>query len=108
MALPSYREGLPKTLIEASAGGRPVVTTDVPGCRDAILNNETGFLVPIKDASSLAESLKVLLTNRFLCENFGFNARNFAVSKFDINQVVKRHLEIYNSKLSDEKNTHVL
>ena len=55
--LPSYREGLPKSLVEAAACGRAVITTDVPGCRDAILPNKTGMLVPIKDAKALANAI---------------------------------------------------
>ena len=61
--LPSYREGLPKSLVEAAACGRAVVTTDVPGCRDAIEANETGLLVPIKNAKALAEAIKYLAKN---------------------------------------------
>ena len=59
--LPSYREGLPKSLAEAAACGRAVVTTNVPGCRDAIEPNKTGFLVPAKDAKALAEKLELLI-----------------------------------------------
>ena len=55
ICLPSYREGLPKSLIEAAAASRAVVTTDVPGCREAIIPNKTGLLVPVKDSQKLAD-----------------------------------------------------
>ena len=57
VVLPSYREGFPKILIEAAACGRPVVTTNVPGCRDAIINGSTGILVPAKNSKKLAEAI---------------------------------------------------
>ena len=68
IVLPSYREGLPKVLIEAASCGRPVITTDVPGCRDAIIEGKTGFLVPPKDSKKLAERIQFLLSNKNLLE----------------------------------------
>ena len=61
--MPSYREGFPKTLIEAAAASRAVVTTDVPGCRDAIIPNKTGLLVPVKNSLKLADALQQLIEN---------------------------------------------
>ncbi len=96
MAFPSwYREGLPKSVIEAEAIGRPVVTTDSVGCRDTIVEGKNGFLIPIKDSDALAAALKKLIDNPELRQEMGKNAREFAVSKFDINDVVKVHLEVY-------------
>lgn len=60
--LPSYREGTPRTVLEAMAMGRPVVTTDAPGCRGTVVDGKTGYLVPVKDSSVLAEKLSFLLT----------------------------------------------
>lgn len=95
VVLPSYREGMPKVLLEAQALGRPIVTTDVPGCREAIENNKTGFLVTVKDEQSLANAIEKLITNDDLCLEFGHNARLLAEQKFDIKQVVKTHMNIY-------------
>lgn len=96
MAFPSwYREGLPKSVIEAEAIGRPVVTTDSVGCRDTVIDGKNGFMVPIKDSDALAAALKKLIDNPELRQTMGNNAREFAVSKFDINDVVKVHLDIY-------------
>ena len=63
VVLPSYREGLPKVLVEASACGRAVVTTDVPGCRDAIQADVTGLLVPVRDSAALADAIPVSYTH---------------------------------------------
>ena len=64
--LPSYREGLPKSLLEAAACARPIVTTNVPGCREVVINNENGFLVPARDSGALARAMAVLIENRAL------------------------------------------
>lgn len=95
MVLPSYREGLPKSLIEAAACGRAVVTTDVPGCRDAIIENETGLLVPARSASSLADAIIKLVDDKPLRRTFAANGRRLAEKAFDINDVVDTHLFIY-------------
>ena len=98
MAFPSwYREGLPKSVIEAEAIGRPVVTTDSVGCRDTIIDGKNGYMIPIKNSEALAVALKKLIDNPELRQQMGKNAREFAVSKFDINDVVKVHLDVYNN-----------
>lgn len=100
LAFPSwYREGLPKSIIEAAAIGRPVVTTDSVGCRDAVIDGQTGFIVPVKDSDALASKLKVLFDDAPLRKRMGENARRFAEEKFSIEDVVKTHLKIY-SELS--------
>ena len=95
VVLPSYREGMPKVLLEAQALGRPIVTTDVPGCREAIKNGKTGFLAKVKDEQSLASTIEKLISNDELCLEFSRNARVLAEQKFDIEQVVKTHMNIY-------------
>jgi glycosyltransferase involved in cell wall biosynthesis len=95
IVLPSYREGLPKILIEAAACGRAVVTTDVPGCREAIEPNETGLLVDVRSASSLAKGILSLIDDRDLRYKFARNARKLAERAFDINDVILTHLTIY-------------
>lgn len=96
MAFPSwYREGLPKSVIEAEAIGRPVVTTDSVGCRDTVIDGKNGFMIPIKDSDALAAALKKLIDNPELRQTMGRNAREFAVNKFNINDVIKVHLDVY-------------
>ncbi len=93
--LPSYREGLPKVLIEAAASGRAVVTTDVPGCRDAVLAGTTGLLVPPRDAQALANAIRQLLDAPETMRQMGRAGRLFAEKTFDIQHVVKSHLALY-------------
>ncbi len=97
--LPSYREGLPKGLIEAAACGRCIVTTDVPGCRDAIIPEKTGVLVPVKDAAALAAALEALVKSPLKRQRMGRAGRNLAESVFAIENIVEKHLHIYNSLL---------
>lgn len=98
MAFPSwYREGLPKSVIEAEAIGRPVVTTDSVGCRDTVIDGKNGFIIPIKDSDALANALKKLIDNPELRQTMGKNAREFAANRFDIKDVVQIHLDLYNS-----------
>jgi glycosyltransferase involved in cell wall biosynthesis len=103
ITLPSYREGLPKVLIEAAACGRAVVTTDTPGCRDAIEPNVTGLLVPPRDAKALAEAINCLINDTRLRERMGKAGRSLAEREFGINKVVTAHLDIYN-ELAMKKN----
>lgn len=95
VVLPSYREGLPKVLIEAAACGRAVVTTDVPGCRDAIDPDVSGLLVPVRNASALAEAIQRLLENPELRREMGLAGRALAERAFAIESVVSKHLETY-------------
>jgi glycosyltransferase involved in cell wall biosynthesis len=96
MAFPSwYREGLPKSIIEAEAIGRPVITTDSVGCRDTVVDGKNGFIIPVRDAEALAAALKKLIDNPEMRQEMGHCAREFAVSKFDIKDVVKVHLDTY-------------
>ena len=97
VVLPSYREGLPRVLIEAAASGRAVVTTDVPGCRDAVVKDETGILVPARDAVALADAIQHLLEDTELCKRMGMAGRKLAESKFAIEKVISAHMEIYRS-----------
>jgi len=97
--LPSYREGLPKSLIEAAACGRAIVTTDVPGCRDAIIPGDTGLLVPVKNPEALADAIKSLIAQSMKRKEMGKKAREFAEKTFSIEHVVECHLSIYNELL---------
>jgi len=101
--LPSYREGLPKSLIEAAAIGRPVVTTDVPGCRDAIIADKTGLLVPVKNSLALAQAVERLALDAVLRQQLGANARQLAEERFDLVHVIRIHLELYESLAASPK-----
>lgn len=91
-----YGEGVPKVLLEASSCGRSVITTDHPGCRDAI-NSDTGILVPINNPQALAMSLKALIEDNSLRLKMGKKARELAEKNYSVHAVVKKHIEIYQS-----------
>jgi glycosyltransferase involved in cell wall biosynthesis len=93
--LPTYSEGLPKSLVEAAACGLPVVTTDIPGCRAVVSDGENGFLVPPRDARSLAAALRRLLVDPALRDRAGAAGRLRAVQEFSLARVVDAHLKVY-------------
>jgi glycosyltransferase involved in cell wall biosynthesis len=95
VVLPSYREGVPKVLIEAAMIGLPIVTTDVPGCREAVIDGETGLLVPVNDAIALAEGIKTLLDDKALRSRFAYAAREFAKKKFSLESVLDETERVY-------------
>ena len=95
VCLPSYREGLPKSLMEAAAASRAVITTDVPGCRDAIIPNKTGLLVPVKDPYKLADALQWLIEHPKERVAMGKEGRKLAEKQFCIEKIVQDHLTIY-------------
>ena len=97
--LPSYREGLPKVLCEAAACGRAVITTDVPGCRDAIQSDKTGLLVPVKDSLALTDACLELISNHKLRNSMGRAGRELALTRFGIETIVEAHLNLYKSLL---------
>lgn len=101
ICLPSYREGMPKSLIEAAAAGRAVVTTDAPGCRDAIIPNKTGLLVPTKNSKKLADALQWLIEHPQERVSMGVNARKFAEKEFSIDLIINQHIAIYQELLKN-------
>lgn len=100
VCLPSYREGLPKSLVEAAACGRAVVTTDVPGCRDAIEQDVTGLLVPVNNVEALADALQRLIESPTLRARMGCAGRALAEREFAIEKIVDAHLNIYQQLVS--------
>ena len=102
VCLPSYREGMPMVLQEAAAAGLPIVTTNVVGCRESIINNKTGFLVEPKNIDNLVEKLTLLIKNSFLRKKFGIEGRKFAIKNFDEKKIIKQNIEFYESLLKHE------
>ncbi len=100
VCLPSYREGMPKALMEAAAIGRAIVTTDVPGCRDAVANGQIGRLVPVKRASALAATLEEVLEDHLARHRLAEAAGRFALENFSDTSVLQKHLQLYDSLLS--------
>lgn len=92
--LPSYHEGMPRTVLEAMAMGRPILTTDVPGCRETVLSGKNGFLVPKSDAAALAERIIWFIENAEQWEQMGRTSRRIAEEKFDVHKVNVEMLRI--------------
>jgi glycosyltransferase involved in cell wall biosynthesis len=97
VCLPSYREGLPKTLIEAAACGRPIVASDVPGSREVVRPGENGLLVPPRDVSSLAEAMRTLIGNPDMRYRMGNRSRKIAEEEFSTSLIIPQTLSIYHS-----------
>ena len=95
VVLPSWREGLSKSLIEAASMECTIITTNVPGCKDAIINNVTGFIVPLKNSHELADAIHKLLDNFELRKNMGNEGRKLALKKFDLDLIVPQVLKLY-------------
>lgn len=95
ICLPSYREGLPKSLVEAMAVGRPIVTTDVPGCRECVENRVNGYLVPVKNSSALADAIQSLLLDEGTRLEMGKASRRKMEAELSLDQVIKETLDIY-------------
>ncbi len=100
VTLPSYREGLPKVLLEAAACGRPLVATDVPGCREIVRNGDNGFLVPLRDVGALADALLRLIADRNLRQKMGARGRQIALRDFSEETVVSATMAVYRQSLS--------
>jgi glycosyltransferase involved in cell wall biosynthesis len=102
IVLPSYREGMPKTLLEAAASGRPIITTDIPGCRDIVRDGVNGLLVPPRDEVALIEAMHRLGTDPQLRERMGRAGRTRAMA-FSVEDVVEHTLRVYASLLREQR-----
>lgn len=100
VCLPTYYgEGVPKVLIEAAASGKPIVATEIPGCAEIVKQDYNGFLVPIKDANTLAQKILLLINDRNLRSRMGTNGRALAEKEFSIESVVVHTMDIYHELL---------
>ncbi|MFN0297899.1 glycosyltransferase family 4 protein [Acinetobacter albensis] len=91
--LPSYREGTPRTVLEAMAMGRGIITTDAPGCRETVIDGDNGFLVEVKSVESLVEAMEKFIKQPELIEKMGKRSRNIALTKYDVHQVNKHMMQ---------------
>lgn len=88
-------EGLPKSLIEADAIGRPVITCNSVGCKEAVIDGHNGYLIPTRDVDALVEKLDLLLGDAKLRQEMGKNSRKYAEENFSVDVVIEKHLAIY-------------
>jgi glycosyltransferase involved in cell wall biosynthesis len=93
--LPSRREGLPKSLLEAAACGRPMVATDVPGCREIVRSGENGLLVPVDNPTALAQAIQTLISSLELRARYGTAARRLVVEKFAADVIGRSTVDLY-------------
>lgn len=100
VCLPSYREGLPKSLLEAAACGRAIVSTDVPGCREIVRDGQNGILVPARDAVALAAALRQMILSPELRSRMGRRGRDMVVAEFSEQIVVAQTINIYRELLA--------
>jgi glycosyltransferase involved in cell wall biosynthesis len=108
VCLPSYREGLPKVLIEAAACGRPIVATNVPGCREIVRDGENGFLVTVGNVDELANSIRILVNKPLLRKDMGARGRTIAVDEFSVDKVISETLALYDKLLLQKMANKVL
>ena len=97
VVLPSYREGMPKTLIEACAVGRAIITTDAIGCKECVDEGINGFKVPVYSTKELAQAIEKLILNKELLIQMGNRSRHKAENEFNVDNVINTHLKIYNN-----------
>jgi len=93
--LPSHREGMPRSILEAMASGKPIVATNIRGCREEVVDGVTGLLIPVKDQEALAKSIIKILTNRELAVKMGEEGRKRVIKEFDEKNVLDKQMEIY-------------
>lgn len=92
--LPSFREGLPRAVLEAMATGRPIVTTDAPGCRETVIPGDNGFLVPVGSVAPLAEAMTAFINDPTLAQRMGGRSRELATERFSVDRVNARLLDL--------------
>ncbi len=99
VCLPSYREGVPRVLVEAAACGRAIVTTDVPGCREIVRHGENGLLVPVRNGEALASAIAALLQDPAMRASMGRRGREIAVREFSEEKILRETLQVYGELL---------
>jgi glycosyltransferase involved in cell wall biosynthesis len=99
--LPSRREGLPKCLLEAAACGRPMVATDVPGCREVAIHGQTGLLVPVDDPLALAEAIGKLAGSADMRAQFGRHARELVEQRYSADVIGTAAVALYRRLVGD-------
>jgi glycosyltransferase involved in cell wall biosynthesis len=103
VCLPSYREGMPKSLLEAMACGKPCITTDTSGCREAVRHEDNGLLVPVKNAKALADAIQQLLEDNGSRARMGCRGRERAVKEFSDEVVIAQTLAVYEELLANNR-----
>tara|TARA_R110002111_G_scaffold225091_1_gene286670 strand:+ start:451 stop:1599 length:1149 start_codon:yes stop_codon:yes gene_type:complete len=98
-----YREGVPRSILEALSVGMPIITTNTPGCKETVINGENGFLIKPQNLDELINAMEYFLANKEKIKEMGINSRNYAKERFDVNIINKNLLDIINSVLKKSK-----
>ncbi len=93
--LPSHHEGVPKVLMEAAACGKPIIATNISGCREVVVQNKNGILIPLNNPLAIERAIKKILSNKKKLKYMEKNSRKKALTEFDVKHVVKKHLNYY-------------
>jgi glycosyltransferase involved in cell wall biosynthesis len=99
--LPSHREGMPRSIIEAMASGKPVVATDIRGCREEVVQGVTGLIVPLRDSEALAQSFVKILSDSALARRMGDEGRRRAEALYDEREVLEREVQVYHKLVKE-------
>jgi glycosyltransferase involved in cell wall biosynthesis len=95
VVLPSYREGLPRVMLEAISMAKPIITTDAPGCRDTVVDGENGFMVPIRDSEALYNAMKKIIScDTETLKKMGLKGRELALNEFDEAIVFEKYIDL--------------
>jgi N,N'-diacetylbacillosaminyl-diphospho-undecaprenol alpha-1,3-N-acetylgalactosaminyltransferase len=103
VVLPSYREGVPRTLLEAGAMGKPMIATDVIGCREVVQNGVNGYLVPLNSPKDISDKIKFLLSSRELYNRISTESRKDTVNRFNLTSIVDKYMENYRRILDESR-----
>ena len=104
IVLPSYyREGIPRVLLEAASLEKPLITTNVPGCKEVVIHNYNGLLIPPKNIEKLIESIEFFIKNREKINSFGKNSRSLVKERFDSNLIFAQYINLYTTLLEENK-----
>ena len=95
ICLPSYREGMPKVLLESMACGKPIITTDVPGCREVIIDGIHGLLIPARDGQSLADAIIKIASSQQVIDAMGMSSRQRALQFFSDIDIAEQYIYLY-------------
>ena len=95
IVLPSYHEGVPKILLEAASCGKPIVASDIGGCREVVINGYNGLLVKKKSSKQLSKAIVKIISNKKILNKMSINSRKKAISEFDIAKVINTHIQVY-------------
>lgn len=107
VCLPSHREGFSKVILEAGAASLPIVASNIPGCKEGIINGKTGLLFKLKNSTDLSKKIEILIKNRNLRKKMGIKANDFIKKNYEINKINKKIISVYKEILNEKKKINI-